>query len=486
MTIYTVQDTETKKEITFEWSGAKAPTEADMTDVFAQARSGESVAAGPSQGAIPGKPSGSFMGEAASAMQNVGRVYPAAETAATLATSTYGVPLSGLAGIFALPFGLEASRKTVEGVQKALVYQPQTERGKELTADVTYPIQKLDELGAVAGKKIEEAGYPNLAAGVHSGIMGGAVIAAGGKAIIKPTRTSLTSKMNQAIDRGINKAIRPSVVKKEMHSQVVQYRNRARTAVKEIVANKDSLNILDETGAKVEGLPKSLDQFSQAIEQTKRTIFEEYDALAKQTGQTGVKIDLPSVAGELTKVIESKVMKDMAPETIKYAKQRMKVLKKRGSYTTVETQEAIQLLNQSLENFYRNPSPELKGQALIDSMIANNLRKSLDATINKTTGKNYQNLKNKYGALRSVESDVTKRSIVDARKNVKGLLDFSDIYTGFHIVRGVLAKEPTTVMAGVAAKGIKNYFKWRNDPNKIVKGMFGDVERLTMKRGGIR
>lgn len=470
---YTVEDTETGKKVTFEWTGEDSPTDDDMLSIFAEARK---------QAPEP-KPELPKIGDYGRAMKtNIGT----AETMANLATATYGIPLSGLAGLLALPFGLEAAREATEVVQKGLVYQPQTQAGQELTRDVTYPIQKLDQAGGYVGGKLEDAGYPMLGAAAHTVVVGAPVIAGGGRALTRPSpakaAVKIDTNISKAIDHGINKAIRPSVVKKELHGQVVAYRNKARTAVHEIVKNKDNLNMLDESGARVEGLPKTLDQFSQAIEQTKRGIFVEYDNLAKQSGKVGVKIDLGSIANKIDPAVRSKVLADLSPETIEYAVGRMEVLTERGFYTAAETQEAIQLLNQTLEKFYRDPSPKMKGQAFVDALIANNLRKSLDTAINNVTGKNYQALKNKYGALRTIEKDVTKRSIVDARKNMKGLIDFSDVYTGYHITKGILAAEPSTAIAGGIAKTIAHYMKLRNDPNRIVKNMFGDVEKLIIKR----
>ena len=477
---YTVEDTETGKTITFEWSGEQPPNDNDMLEVFAEARKQKDISQLEPEGTSP--PIGS-VGQAMKT--NIG----VAETGANLVTSMYGVPLSGLAGLFALPFGLltregplETARKTVEGVQKATVYQPQLEEGQQLTEDLAYPMRKLDQAGGYMGGVAEKAGYPNLGAAIHSATVAAPVIFAGGKALAKPSparfATKVDAKISKAIDHGINKAIRPSVVKKEMHSQVVKYRNKARTAVKEIVANKDNLNILDESGLKVEGLPKTLDQFSQAVEQTKTKIFNEYDALAKKTGRVGVKIDLNAVAEKLESVRSSRVKKDLSPDTISYAEMRMEKLSERGFYTTLETQEAIQMLNQTLEAYYKDPSPQMAGRAHVDAAIANNLRKSLDAAIKKTTGKKYQVLKNKYGALRTLETDVTKRAIVASRKNIKGLLDFSDVYTGYHIAKGIMAMEPSTAVAGGAAKMIAHYMKLKNDPNRTVKAMFSGVEKL--------
>ena len=472
MPVYTVKDEETNKTITFDWFAPEEPTEKDMAEIFAQAGTLEPTAKGPGFGR-------KFVGGMAQTAQNIGRVYPAAETAASVATSLYGLPASGLAGLFALPFGLEKSAKTVEAVQKGLVYQPQTRHGKELTEATMLPFTALARAGEYAGGKVEEAGYPMLGATVETAIEAAPLIM-GARAGIKPSPTKALLKidreMNVAIDAGITKAIRPSVVGKTTETRIAQYRDKARTTVKEIIANKENLNLLDEKGARVEGLPQNLDQFTQAIEQTKRGIFEEYDGLAAATGKAGIEIDLKPIAKELQVAMESKTLQDLSPETIAYAKKRIKALTRRDNYTAVETQEAIQLLNQTLEKFYRDPSPAMKGQSLVDSLIANRLRQSLDDTIQRTTGKDYQVLKNKYGALRTIEKDVVHRSIIDARRNNKGLLDFTDVFSGYHIIRGVLTAEPVSVAAGIGSRVISAYYKMLNNPNRIVKNMFSDVE----------
>lgn len=495
MPTYTVQDETTGKTVTFEWTGDKDPTDNDMAEVFAQAQTFQPAEAETAAATAPEKiptiseEQPTFGEEAWRTITDIGQVYPAAETAVSLVTSAYGVPAAGLAGLFALPFvGLEKAAGIVQKGQELMVYQPQTARGQELTQAVSSPFEALERGGEYVGEAIAEAGYPKVGAAVKTGIVGAPALV-GGRMMLRKGPTAkagairkIDAQMGRAIDKGINKAVRPSVKGKATSSQVVKYRQQARVAVSEIIRNKDRLTLLDETGAPVEGLPKTLNQFSQAIEQVKRNIFEEYDRLAKETGKAGVEIDLRPIAKELNTVINNKVLQDLSPETINYAKNRMDVLTGRKGYTALETQEAIQVLNQSLENFYRDPSPKLKGRAHVDALIANRLRKNLDTAIKKTTGKDYQALKNKYGSLRVVEKDVVHRSVVDARKNVKGLIDFSNIYTGYHITKGILAAEPATFAAGMAAKGISHYFKMLNDPNRIVKNMFSTAEELMAKR----
>ena len=117
-------------------------------------------------------------------------------------------------------------------------------------------------------------------------------------------------------------------------------------------------------------------------------------------------------------------------------------------------------------------------------MIANNLRAGLDAVIERTTGIEYQPLKRRYGALRMLETDVTKRSIVDARKNIKGLIDFSDVFSSHQLVYGMFSGQGASMAAGITTKGVSSWFKWINDPNRIVKNTFKKSAKLRSKAKG--
>jgi hypothetical protein len=111
-------------------------------------------------------------------------------------------------------------------------------------------------------------------------------------------------------------------------------------------------------------------------------------------------------------------------------------------------------------------------------MIANNLRKGLDSSIESLTSPGYQTLKNKYGALKTIERDVNRRAIVDARKNVKGLIDFSDIFSGSQVFNGIVTMNPAVAGQGMAAKAIASLYKHYNNPNAIVKRMFTKTENM--------
>ena len=375
--------------------------------------------------------------KAGKTLQDVGKVYPAAETAASLITGSYGLPAAGLAGLAALPLGLDKAGMVVEAVKKALIYEPQTQAGKELLETTSYPFKKLGDVAEKVGSAIEKKGSPNLGATVKTAIEGAPALFTvawmGGRAVLKPTKAGLSKKISKITTEGIEKGARPSVAGKRTFSQGERYSRSATTAVRQIVENKDNLALTGSGGEVVYGaLPQNLKQFSQAIEQTKRNVFNEYNQMAKKAGDKGAVVDLVPIADEIQMVAGNKIVNDLNPNVAKYAEKLSERIRERGAYTAAEAQDAIATLNNNLEAFYKNPSYENASVVYIDSLLVNNLRKSLDSIIEGASGQGYQRLKNTYGSLKTIERDVYRRSVVDARKNAKGLLDFTDVFSGFH------------------------------------------------------
>ena len=279
------------------------------------------------------------------------------------------------------------------------------------------------------------------------------------------------------ITKNFEKGVRPSVSGKGTASQVKAYEDKAITGVKTIVENKGSLKLTDEFGEPTGKVPQTLKQAAQAIEQTKKIIFDKYNTMAKAAGEKGATVDLNPIASELNKIANDPVMQDLHPGMAKYAEVKAKTLTKRGSYTTEQSQQAIKLYNDVLEAFYKNPTYETATRAAIDAMVANELRSGLDASIESSTAPGYQALKKQYGALKTIEKDVVHRAILDARKNAKGLIDFSDFATAAEVVNGFARMDPASFATGGAIKGISWYYKYLNNPNTAIKRLFEGVDR---------
>lgn len=276
-----------------------------------------------------------------------------------------------------------------------------------------------------------------------------------------------------------SKGIKPSTRGLNTASQALTREQQILRAGETIVDNRLNLKLFDDAGVELpEGtLPQSIRQFNDAIGQTKQRVFEMYDALAKKaSSKVGVKTD--AVIKELEKVAYNETLNDFRPDVARYAKERIESLKTRGEYSTTQAQEAIKLLNQSLDAFYRNPTYDNATRASIDALIVNNLRKELDSVIENATGDaGYQELKSQYAALKAIEKDVLNASLRDAKRNTAGVVDYFDILSGGQLVNGLLTLNPASIASGAAQKGIQQYIKFLNDPNRAVKLYFEQIER---------
>lgn len=282
---------------------------------------------------------------------------------------------------------------------------------------------------------------------------------------------------------GMEKGVRPSVAGKQGMADYTKYMKNSETAVNAILDNKDNITLTDANGNPTQGPPKNLKQFSEAIDQTKKAIFQKYDTMNKAAGMAGIEVDLNPVADELNQIAASNVVNKLSPNVAKQAASMAQRFQNQ-TFTASEAQDAIQHLNDQLDAYYKHPSPEMTRKAALDALVANNLRKGLDDSIMSISGPDairYQSLKNTYGALRSIEKDVINRTIVDARKNVAGLVDFSNMYSAAHYMRGILAADPASIGSAVAVQGVKKYVKYLNDPNPKIANMFKNVEEA---RGG--
>ncbi|MDP2682018.1 MAG: hypothetical protein Q8P28_04305 [Deltaproteobacteria bacterium] len=433
------------------------------------------------------------------------------ETALGLASGAVGavaVPaIAGLGGLAkTITSGADAGAQTIKDIQETISpyvsYSPKSTSAKKSMEFVGDVFSIPHKIAKPIGEKAQEKLQPII--GVEPAAAVGSTIESLGEAspyligsprakkgalktgkVLKQKFGTTIENLDKAfiknVENGMNKGVRPSVETAGRTSyQRQDYYKKSSDAVESIVKNKSNLQFMDEAGLPIKNeLPKTLNQFTEAISQTKKSVFDKYDALAKQTGKEGIKVELEPIIQELSNITSSKEIRTFRPEVVDYATKRIEGLTKAGSLTAEEAQNAITMLNKSLESYYKNPSFDSYSKASMDAVIVNNLRKGLDDIIEKTTGEEYQQLKNSYGNLKSIERDVNRRAIVDARKNVKGLIDFSDIFTAPTAVYGLLNANPAMMASSATAYGIKSWYKWRNNPNTIIKEMFNKSEKIS-------
>jgi hypothetical protein len=318
----------------------------------------------------------------------------------------------------------------------------------------------------------EKAGQIALSAG------GGAALGGAGGALASAIAKDTPEALESFIRDNFRRSVKPTVAGKGTAADVRSYDGKMASAIDSIVANKANLKFVDEAGQPIAGqLPKTLDQFSQAIEQTRRSIFEQYDALAQQAGAAGAKVDVAPIVAELDKLKATIPVQDFSPEVISYIDGISQRMGARGGFTATEAQDAIQHLNQTLQTFYRNPTQEMVSKAPVNALIANKLREALDEVIENTAGAGYQALKNQYGALKAIEKDVVKRAIVTSREpQGGGIIDrLANIGTAAEVVHAVT--NPKALLTAAAIKGTQMGTRWLKSPNRAVTRLFDAAER---------
>jgi len=306
-------------------------------------------------------------------------------------------------------------------------------------------------------------------------------VAIKGKDITSKAFEPTTAKLESVVVDNFQKGVKPRINMNMTPTQATKFEGDIVQAAQVIDRNKGNLKFVDDIGEETIGRnPKTLAELSDALEQTKKQVFKDYDSLAKQAGQQGLKIKTNPIAKELDTVINNEALQITNPQAGKYAQE----LQERLLYRELDAeivQDVIQNYNESLKAFYRNPTYESASKASIDAMVANQFRLQLDEGITGLTGQQYQTIKNQYASLKAVEKDIIKAALRDARKNNKGLLDYTDILTGGDIVIGLITFNPAQLARGGVTRGIKEFYKYLNSPNRAVNKMFQSAEKLNQR-----
>lgn len=353
-------------------------------------------------------------------------------------------------------------------IENAIPHIAQTELAQKVAPDMAKSIVEN------AIKKADETATEQGAASVISG-QADNVAATTAKDV-------QTKQLDKAIQEGVDKGIKPTVVGKPSYNKLNVFYDNASEAVKTIVENKDAIKIVDDDGEEI-ARPKTAMQMAQAIEQAKKAVYEKYHGMALAAGEEGATISTQPVMDKLDE-IAPKILDDgsveplMAndprlkynPDTRKYALDLKNEIAELNNASPEIVEARIADLNNSLKGFYEGRT--VKAKAEIDGSVAQLLRQQLDDKIANATGEGYQALKGQYGALKAIENEVAKRALVNARRNAKGVFDLTDVFTGGELISGLLTMNPALVAKGAAGMAIKDVLKSMNNPDRHIDNMF--------------
>jgi hypothetical protein len=297
-----------------------------------------------------------------------------------------------------------------------------------------------------------------------------------------PLASAIANNDHQAVDRTLIRAyrvaVKPSRLGQRSEPQLQAQDRNIMSAVDEIAKNKAALRFTDENNNVVTGrLPRSLREFSEAIDQMKTKVFRLYDDMAQKAGQQGARVDLAPVVAELRRIATTPGVVDSTPSIARDAAQMADRYEARGYYSAEEAQDAIEHLNAVLKPYWRNPTAETVSHASLLAPVVRTLRSNLDDAITKYQGAGWQQLRLRYGALKSVENDVAGAVQRDANKlpgGIGGL--FADIASSTEAIHGIprliFLGDPTPLARAAAIKAGQMAVRYVNSPNRAITQIF--------------
>ena len=133
-------------------------------------------------------------------------------------------------------------------------------------------------------------------------------------------------------------------------------------------------------------LPKNLSEFSDAISQTKKKLYSEYDALAKNAGEGGAFVSTEWIINELKHLENNRTLRLANPGIDGIISDMKKGLEKIDNLTVEEAQTFSQHLNQRLKAFCKNWNANDIGKSTVEALVNNNLKKAIDESIENALG----------------------------------------------------------------------------------------------------
>lgn len=292
-----------------------------------------------------------------------------------------------------------------------------------------------------------------------------------------------------AVDRQLVKTYRGAIqpgksTTKPSLSSIAGQDGRIVTAVDQIIASKPDLTLTHPNGQEIKGqLPQTRKQFLEAIDQTKKRVFETYDQMAQKAGTQGVQVDLAPVISRLREIADSPEVADIHPSVANDARTFAANMERRRTYSPTEAQDVIQNLNKTLSGFSRAPTHETVSRTTLLAPVAHLLRQQLDSAIDSAGMPGYQAARNQYKALRSVEDEVAAAVQKEINKRPGGGITgvAVDIVGAEEVMRGILTLGMTggtagwsTVARGAGLVAARRALAYANEPNRAIARMFAN------------
>lgn len=294
----------------------------------------------------------------------------------------------------------------------------------------------------------------------------------------------------------IEKSIKPTVKGKQSQVAYDKFIDDTLDVTDYMSKNKSILEFTDDAWEVVRWeLPKNLRETSEALSNMKKYIYDQYNGIAQKAWDAWAKVNLNKLYDKLDDLANNNAV-NLANPWLKnaiegYKNQLLQYSDDLGNITIQEAQDTMQYYNKILDAYFKNPwamATDTSKNIVVANLkrwlseaVDESMDDVLNAWINKwsTASQQYRAWKQLYSKIKTIEDEVSKRALVEARKNTKGLsTDIIDALAWGNLVEWLLTQSPTWLLKWAVMKWINAFNKYLNSPNTQIRNLFTLVDKV--------
>lgn len=221
---------------------------------------------------------------------------------------------------------------------------------------------------------------------------------------------------------------------------------------------------------------QDLEDFANAISSEKKAIFAEIEKGLIDAGDKGRAINMQPIVDELDALLKTERAEFSTPLRRAIERAKSEIVEELPDGTIqakfispTGAQDLIADLNAQLQAYYRGSTSGTNADVIVDNLVVNNLRKTVDDIVDDLGEGSFKELKSRYGDLKKMEDDVVHRAVFEAQKG-GGLSDLTDILSAGDVAAGAL--DPAFFAKGVTQFLTKEVIKSLSDKDELVRQMF--------------
>ena len=304
---------------------------------------------------------------------------------------------------------------------------------------------------------------------------------------------SQADNVRKEAEQYINKSIKPTVKWKMNQADYNKFIDDTLDIVDLMDKNKWILQYTDDAWNAVKWqMPTNMRETSEALWNLKKVLYDQYNEIAKQAGDAGARVNMNKAFQQLDDLSRDVSQNIANPKTQAIIDEFKEALLKNtddaGTIAIEDAQKLTQDFNKQLTAFFKNPNMNDVSKnsivAQLNKWTKDAINDSIDDVLDNSikngssASSQYTQLKSFYGKIKTIEDEISKRALVEARKNAKGLSStILDSLSWWEFTSAVLSLDPVKAGKAWVMNLISRYYNYVNNPNTQLNNLFKLVER---------